>query len=248
MNNPVTPTTNDEIRLMIEKAVRLSRQSAHRRPSTAHLRATTAQRAARLAQQVQSAWPSSPVDWHRRVCPVGHRIILSGDLGDTTDEMRRRLEEWQSVGVTHIIDVRIEADDRSFVAQHAPDMGYTWIGVDDDGGHQPDEWFERGVAAALAALEQTDGFVLVHCHMGVNRGPSMGYAIKLALGADPITALDDIRAGRPIAAILYAEDALDWWGRTTGTEMPMDLLTEWFEQNPVDVGWIISRIARRRYE
>ena len=241
MNSPITPTTTDEIRLMVHQAVEAGARSAHRRP-------TAAQRAALIAQQVQTAWPSGPADWHRRACPVGHRIILCGDLGDTTDEMRERLVEWQALGVTHIIDVRIEADDSGFVRRHAPSMGYTWIGVDDDGGNQPDEWFERGVAAALTALEQTDGFVLVHCHMGVNRGPSMGYAIKLALGADPITALDDIRAGRPIAAILYAEDALDWWGRSTGADVPMDRLVEWFDQNQVDVGWIISRIAQRRYE
>jgi len=190
----------------------------------------------------------NPAAWHRRVCPVGHRIILCGDLGDTLEEMRLNLDQWEAFGVTHIIDVRIEADDSGFVARHAPTMGYTWIGVDDDGGHQPDEWFERGVAAALEALETTDGFVLVHCHMGVNRGPSMGYAIKLALGADPIEALDDIRAGRPIAAILYAEDALGWWGRHTATEVPMEALRTWFRQHHVDVAWIISRIARRRYE
>ena len=238
---PQTPTSSDEIRILLEEAIRKAQATAHQRPpQVAQERRTPA--------ESPPVWPANPVDWHRRACPVGHRIILCGDLGDTTDEMLVRLQEWQALGVTHIIDVRIEADDRSFVARHAPDMGYTWIGVDDDGGRQPDEWFERGVTAAIEALERTDGFVLVHCHMGVNRGPSMGYAIKLALGADPIEALDDIRAGRPIAAILYAEDALDWWGRHTATEVPMDALEAWFDEKQVDVGWIVHRIAQRRYE
>ncbi len=56
--------------------------------------------------------------------------------------------------------------------------------------------------------------MLVHCHMGINRGPSMAYACLLVLGWDPIEAMTAIRTARPIAAIGYAEDALDWHHRT----------------------------------
>ena len=52
--------------------------------------------------------------------------------------------------------------------------------------------------------------MLAHCHMGINRGPSMGFAILLALGWDAEEALDAIHAARPIAFIAYAEDALRW--------------------------------------
>jgi hypothetical protein len=70
-------------------------------------------------------------------------------------------------------------------------------------------WFDEGVAFAREAIE-SDGVVLAHCHMGINRGPSMGFAILLALGWDAREALDAIHAARPIAFVAYAEDALRW--------------------------------------
>jgi len=91
--------------------------------------------------------------------------------------------------------------------------------------------------------------VLVHCHMGVNRGPSMAFAILLGLGHDPVEALRAIRSARPIAAILYAEDAISWWHRRNGTPETIAYaerrrVREWLRKNEVDVGWIISRIRR----
>ena len=53
--------------------------------------------------------------------------------------------------------------------------------------------------------------------MGVNRGPSMAYAILLALGWDAVEALNAIRATRPIAGVIYAGNALSWWHRTNGS-------------------------------
>jgi hypothetical protein len=50
--------------------------------------------------------------------------------------------------------------------------------------------------------------VFVHCHMGINRGPSTAFAILLDQGMAPEQAFDLIRAKRPIAAVYYAEDAL----------------------------------------
>ncbi|MCV9993567.1 hypothetical protein OIU93_04550 [Paeniglutamicibacter sp. ZC-3] len=44
--------------------------------------------------------------------------------------------------------------------------------------------------------------------MGINRGPSMGFAILLDRGHSPIEAFDMIRAARPQAFIAYAQDAL----------------------------------------
>ncbi len=54
-----------------------------------------------------------------------------------------------------------------------------------------------------------DAVLLVHCHMGINRAPSMAYRILLDLGWAPIEALEAIRKGRPMAEIGYADDALD---------------------------------------
>ena len=65
--------------------------------------------------------------------------------------------------------------------------------------------------------QRPDAVVLVHCHMGVNRGPSMAYAILLALGWDAVEALNAISAARPIAGVIYAGNALSWWHRTNGS-------------------------------
>ena len=61
----------------------------------------------------------------------------------------------------------------------------------------PDAWFDRGVAFALDALARPGTKVLSHCHMGINRGPSLAYAVLLALGTDPVEALDALRRARP---------------------------------------------------
>jgi dual specificity phosphatase 3 len=89
--------------------------------------------------------------------------------------------------------------------------------------------------------------VLVHCHMGINRGPSMAYACLLMLGHDPIEAMTMIRSARPIAAIGYAEDALDWHHRTSGASRDQQLadrqrLEAWREVNWIDVVRIIREI------
>jgi hypothetical protein len=57
--------------------------------------------------------------------------------------------------------------------------------------------------------------------MGINRGPTMAFAILLATGLDPITALNAIRRARPMAVVHYADDALDWWHRRADTPIPV---------------------------
>lgn len=148
---------------------------------------------------------------------VTDRLATGGDLHWREDLALADLDAVVAAGVTHIIDCRMEWSDEEFVAAHAPQIRYLHAGVDDAGGRQPDWFFDRAVAFALDALADPDAKVLAHCHMGINRGPSMAFAILLALGSDPIDALDAIRAARPIAAAGYAEDALDWYHRRSGT-------------------------------
>ena len=78
-----------------------------------------------------------------------------------------------------------------------------------------------------------DAVVLAHCHMGINRGPSMGFAVLLALGWDAVEALDAVHAARPIAFIAYAEDALRWHHGADSADLGTGLrrLREWRERN-----------------
>jgi dual specificity phosphatase 3 len=180
---------------------------------------------------------------------VAGRIWTGGDLPSHLGgaAMLADLAEYQRVGITHILDNRIECSDEAFVEAHAPKMDYFWNGQDDAGQAMPDEWFWDGVDFALEALKDPDAQVLAHCHMGINRGPSMAFAILLATGMEPVAALDSIRRSRPIAAVSYADDALDWWHRMTGApasvaKLQRSEVATWHRRNPIDVVRIIRTI------
>ena len=197
--------------------------------------------------------PQRPQEWWRVPCQVTERILISGDL-DTFNPERgvAQLEEWVALGVTDIIDVRDEWSDEGFVADAAPHIHYHYFGTDDGDNGQPDEWFKAGVEAALEALSDPSRKLMVHCHMGVNRGPSMAFAILLATGVSPVEALALIRASRPISGIIYAPDALMWHHRRSGTTeavaaLEHQLVRDWMNANPVDVRWIVSRIHQVGY-
>ncbi len=152
--------------------------------------------------------------WHRRLCPVTERLVISGDLHENPERAVAQLAGWERAGITHVLDTRYEWSDADLVAQHAPGMVYEQVGTDDDGRRRPDDWFAAGVAFAEAAMAVPGSVLLVHCHMGINRGPSMALRILLEEGWDPIDALEAIRGARPIADVAYAPDALDHYHRT----------------------------------
>src|SRR5450756_613048 len=115
---------------------------------------------------------------------VTPRLLVGGDLSSDRDRAADQLRELVAAGVTHIIDVRIEATDERFVAEAAPSLSYCHHGVDDRGQRVPGGWFEMGTRFILRALADPQAIVLAHCHMGINRGPSLGFAALLALGWD----------------------------------------------------------------
>lgn len=191
--------------------------------------------------------PSDSPAWHRRLCVVGDRIVVSGDLPVDERLARRALLDWCDAGITGVVDCRGEWSDQTLVARITPDVAYRHVGIDDDGTRRPDDWFDTGTAGALELLDQTPGRVLVHCHMGINRGPSMAYAVLLCLGWGHVEALEAIRAARPIAALIYAEDAVTWWARrndvlaTVAGAMRRDV-RNWHRANDIDIATVIRRI------
>jgi dual specificity phosphatase 3 len=165
-------------------------------------------------------------------------LWTGGDLPEPAAEARKAIEAWQALGIGAVIDNRIEWNDEERVTTTAPELGYLHAGVDDAGQVMPDWWFDTVTAFALRHIEQGSG-VLVHCHMGINRGPSAAFAVLLASWWDPIDAIDLIRTSRPIAAVAYAEDALDWWQRQTDMCLgdradESQRLSEWRRSNPHD--------------
>lgn len=197
--------------------------------------------------------PLHPADLWRMLCFVEDWLAVSGDLatdalGGSDDDALAQLRDWQAAGITHIIDVREEYSDEDFVARHAPEITYLWLGTHDDGGAQSDEWWDAGLAAA-ALVQAVGGRAVVHCHMGVNRAPSLAYRILLADGADHIEAFEAIRAARPIAAVMYAPSALDHHHRSIGSPESTRIeqileLRDHIRAADVDTAWIIHRIRQ----
>lgn len=184
---------------------------------------------------------------HANASQVTARLWVGGDLETRSPTLALvQLNELDDAGITAIVDARLEWNDQEWVAEAKPDIDYLWLGVDDAGQRMPDLWFDTGTERVIAALNR-GGTVLVHCHMGINRGPSLGFAAMLALGWDPIEALDRIRQCRPIANVGYAEDALDWWLRkneATGPERSAERqrIRRWRRENHLDVANVIRRI------
>ena len=125
--------------------------------------------------------------------------------------------------------------------------------VDDDGGKKDDEWFQSMCERARIILNDTTRprRILVHCHMGVNRGPSALFAIMLATGWGSLDALRAIRDARPIAGIIYAPDAISWWAREQSHDSGVvaEMVNEvkaWLDRNPLDLYYVIRSIGNRR--
>jgi len=183
---------------------------------------------------------------------VTDRLLVGGDLDLFDHDLAgRQLLELTAAGVTHIVDLRLECNDEEFVTEQERGIAYRWLGIDDAGQVIPDEWFDQAVGYVLEALEDQHAVVLTHCHMGINRGPSLGYAVLLAQGWDCVEAIAIIRAARPIAYAAYAEDALRWHhGRHHVAPMERradrERLRQWRADNSVDLVRVIAE--RRLYE
>ena len=175
-------------------------------------------------------------------------LVIGGDLAcDKKQALTQAVELVDIAGVTHILDCRLEAEE--YLWERLPEVEYLWDGIDDRPRAATAQWFDRITDWATSAIE-AGGTVLTHCHMGINRGPSAGYAILLRLGWDPVKALDAIRTARPIANVAFAEDALDWHMARIGVPHSeraagRSRIATWRKENPLDVVRIIraERIA-----
>ena len=170
---------------------------------------------------------------------VTPRLAIGGDLNHRTDLAIEQAMEIVDLGITHIVDCRQEWNDANVFASTHPELPYLHHGMDDAGQRVPAAWFDA--AMQFVDTAHPEATVLTHCHMGINRGPSLGFAVLLHRGWDPIDAIAAIRAARPIAHAWYAEDALRWHHGRTHTDPTTDLLRlrRWRTENPLDVVRII---------
>jgi protein-tyrosine phosphatase len=107
---------------------------------------------------------------------VTDRIALGGGIWN--DE---NMEEVVKRGVTHIIDMQIEFDDRPLAEPYPVTVLFN--PTDDDFMPKPPHLFQTGVDFALNALEEDpDNKVFIHCAAGVHRAPMMTLALLRVLG------------------------------------------------------------------
>lgn len=178
-------------------------------------------------------------------------LAVGGDLDNHLELAARQAAELVDIaGITHILDVRLEAEEELWA--HFAEVKYRWDGIDDAGQRVPPKWFERVTSWADRAIDD-GGRVYAHCHMGINRGPSAGYAILLRRGWDPVDAIDAIRSARPQAFVAYAESALDWHFDRVGTSLVDQRtaragLVAWRRSHPMDVSRAIRNGGRRNGE
>ncbi|MFY9740929.1 MAG: dual specificity protein phosphatase [Candidatus Sulfotelmatobacter sp.] len=100
-------------------------------------------------------------------------------------------------GITHVIDMQIEFDDTALAQPYGIEV--CWNPIDDDFEPKPANVFARGVEFALAALEDDQAKLFVHCAAGVHRAPMMTLAVLAVLGWTLDDAMDLIEERRPVA-------------------------------------------------
>ena len=131
---------------------------------------------------------------------ITDRIAVGGGIW-TADKM----SEVARFGVTHIIDMQIEFDDTPLAEPFGIEV--LWNPTDDDFKLKGPELFQRGVEFALAALNDAENRLYVHCAAGVHRAPMMTLAILRALGFSLDDAADLLINRRPVVdlAQVYVE-------------------------------------------
>ena len=122
---------------------------------------------------------------------ITDRIAVGGGIWNEENmaEVARR-------GVTHIINMQIEFDDRQLAEPHS--IQVLWNPVDDDFMPKPAQVFRRGVDFALAALDEPDSKLFIHCAAGVHRAPMMTLAVLRSLGWPLEQAMEHVQAERPV--------------------------------------------------
>lgn len=131
---------------------------------------------------------------------VAERIAVGG--GIWTDA---KMIELVRAGVTHIINMQIEFDDRPLAEPYQVQV--LWSAIDDDFQPKPPEIFRKGVDFARVALRERHAKVFIHCAAGIHRAPMMALAVMGSMGWTPEDAMQTIQRLRPIVdwAPVYVE-------------------------------------------
>ena len=136
---------------------------------------------------------------------VTPRIAVGG--GIWTDANMAKVA---ATGVTHIVDMQVEFDDTPLAEPYGIEV--FWNPVDDDFQPKPPEVFQAGTEFALAALEDPQHKLFIHCAAGVHRAPMMTLALLRVLGWDLQPAMELMEDKRPVVdfADVYVRSVEDF--------------------------------------
>jgi protein-tyrosine phosphatase len=131
---------------------------------------------------------------------VTDRIAVGGGIWNDD-----KMIEVVRAGITHIIDMQVEFDDTRLAEPYG--VHVLWNPTDDDFQLKPARLFQRGVDFALAALDDAESRIFIHCAAGVHRAPMMTLAILRAMGFALEDAMDMIQTRR--AVVDFADVYID---------------------------------------
>jgi protein-tyrosine phosphatase len=131
---------------------------------------------------------------------VTDRIGVGGGIWND-----QNMSDLVRLGVTHIINMQIEFDDRPLAETHPVVVCHN--PTDDDFLPKPPRLFRKGVEFALEALDEPGCKVFIHCAAGVHRAPMMALALLRVLGWELKDAKDLIQGRRSVVdfADVYVE-------------------------------------------
>jgi dual specificity phosphatase 3 len=174
------------------------------------------------------------------ISQLNNRLWTGGDLSNVDRVAKDQLSDMETRGITAIIDTRLESDDGEFISE-VSNIKPFWMGVDDHGGGHDETWWGAGILKARELLDNGEN-LLIHCHMGINRGPSLaGLVLVDYFGMNPIEAWNLIRAKRPFAWAIYMPDGVK---KYLGKRVDAINLRHWIEAN--DDGTMEETIGKIR--
>jgi protein-tyrosine phosphatase len=107
-----------------------------------------------------------------------------------------KMVEIVRAGVTHIVNMQIEFDDRPLAEPYG--VKVLWNPMEDDFQPKPAEALQRGVDFVQQALQHKNNKVFIHCAAGVHRAPMMTLAVLRSLGWSLEDAQRVMQAERPV--------------------------------------------------
>ena len=132
---------------------------------------------------------------------VTERIAVGGGLSCKAD-----VDQIVAAGITHVIDMCAQFDDH---ALNDPRITVLWLPQVDDGERRPSGQYRKGIQFAFTALALPSTKVFSHCSAGLNRGPTMCYALLRAFGLPESEAIARIRAARPDVLFYLVQNYID---------------------------------------